>query len=291
MIRLGVPTDLPAASEVFRRASLSNEGDRANLLAHPEHLILGPEGLAEGRTYVAEVDGAVVGFATWSCINDVVELEDLFVDPAWRRRKIAAALVARIVQALQAQGVHRLEVTANPHAMEFYGAAGFTTDGVADTEFGPGNRMSLVISSPASPQLTVESLNNKSRVQQLMTEMSKGRSRSFFAAMADDVIWRWMGVRQWSRNFEGKQAVIDTLFGGSAEALPPSSRILVRAIYGDGDVVVVEHSGHNELPNGDRYDNNYCWVLRFAGGVIKEVREYMDTQLVTETFGTDESSG
>jgi acetyltransferase (GNAT) family protein len=85
IIRLGVPADLPAASEVYRRASLSNAGDRANLLAHPEYLVLGPGGLAEGRTYVAEEEGLLVGFATWIEADGVVELEDLFVDPGWRR--------------------------------------------------------------------------------------------------------------------------------------------------------------------------------------------------------------
>src|SRR5215471_6364848 len=88
MIRLGTSADLPAAAGVYRRASLSNEGDRDNLLAHPEHLILGPEGLAEGRMYVAEEDGSVVGFATWALVGGVTELEDLFVDPGWRRRGV-----------------------------------------------------------------------------------------------------------------------------------------------------------------------------------------------------------
>ena len=32
------PRDLPACSGVYRRASLSNAGDRDNLLAHPEYL-------------------------------------------------------------------------------------------------------------------------------------------------------------------------------------------------------------------------------------------------------------
>ena len=31
-------------------------------------------------------------------------------------------------------------------------------------------------------------------------------------------------------------------------------------------------------------------VFRFQGEFIQEVREYMDTQLVTETFGADETS-
>ena len=43
------------------------------------------------------------------------ELEDLFVDPGWRRRGIAAALVTRIVDVLRARGVEFLEVTANPN--------------------------------------------------------------------------------------------------------------------------------------------------------------------------------
>jgi GNAT superfamily N-acetyltransferase len=145
MIRLGVPDDLPAASDVYRSASLFNAGDRDNLLAHPEYLILGPEGLAEGRTYVAEEGGSVVGFATWIETASVVELEDLFVDPAWMRRGIAAALVERIADVLRARGVERLEVTANPHAMGFYRAVGFVDCGVAETVFGTAPRMMLAI--------------------------------------------------------------------------------------------------------------------------------------------------
>jgi GNAT superfamily N-acetyltransferase len=146
MIRLGTSADLDAASSVYRRASLSNEGDRPNLLAHPEYLILGPAGLAEGRTYVAEQDGTVVGFATWAEADGIIDLEDLFVDPDYRRRGLAAALVARIAGVLRARGVERLEVTANPHAMGFYRAAGFTDSGVAETEFGTAPRMVLMLS-------------------------------------------------------------------------------------------------------------------------------------------------
>jgi GNAT superfamily N-acetyltransferase len=145
MIRLGVLADLPAASDVYRSASLSNAGDRDNLLAHPEYLVLGPEGLAEGRTYIAEEDGSLVGFATWIETAGIFELEDLFVDPGWRRRGIAAALVNRITHVLRARGVRRLEVTANPHALEFYRAAGFIDCGVTDTAFGTAPRMVLAV--------------------------------------------------------------------------------------------------------------------------------------------------
>ena len=146
MIRLGTPADLPAAAGVYRRASLSNAGDRDNLLAHPEYLSLGPEGLVEGRTYVAEEDGSVVGFATWAEAGGTIELEDLFVDPGWRRRGIATALVSHVVDVLRARGVQCLEVTANPHAQGFYSAAGFIDCGVDQTDFGTAPRKRLAIS-------------------------------------------------------------------------------------------------------------------------------------------------
>ena len=146
MIRLGTSADLAAASGVYRRASLSDAGDRDNLLAHPEYLILGPEGLAGGRTHVAEQDGSVVGFATWAQTAGTIELEDLFVDPGYMRRGIATALVSRIAEILRARGAERLEVTANPHALEFYRAVGFIDCGVAETDFGAAPRMVLMLS-------------------------------------------------------------------------------------------------------------------------------------------------
>jgi len=146
MIRLGTPADLAAAADVYRRASLSDASYRDNLLTHPEYLILGPDGLAEGRTYVAEQDGSLIGFATWAEAGGTVELEDLFVDPGYMRRGVATALVGRIAEVLRARGVQRLEVTANPDALGFYRAAGFTDCGVAETDFGAAPRMVLAIS-------------------------------------------------------------------------------------------------------------------------------------------------
>ena len=143
MIRLGVPSDLAAVAGVYRSASLSNARDRDQLLAHPEYLEMGPEGLAEGRTYVAEENGAVVGFATWAETEGAAELEDLFVDPPWMRRGIATALVNRIVEVLRAQGLGRLELTAAPDALAFYQAVGFTHCGVTETALGRAPRMLL----------------------------------------------------------------------------------------------------------------------------------------------------
>jgi GNAT superfamily N-acetyltransferase len=137
MIRLGTPADLAALTEIYRRASLSNPGDRDRLLAHPEYLALEPDGLTEGRTHVAEEGGSVVGFATWAETDGgSLELEDLFVDPQWMRRGIATALVDRIADVLRSRGADTLEVTASPDALGFYRSVGFIDVGVAQTSFG-----------------------------------------------------------------------------------------------------------------------------------------------------------
>jgi ribosomal protein S18 acetylase RimI-like enzyme len=147
VIRLGTSADLRGATNVYRRAALSIAGDQLNLLANPDLLILSPQALAEERTYVAEEDGTVVGFASWAEANGTVELEDLFVDPGDMRRGIATALVSRVADTLRARGVKNLEVTANLHALGFYRAVGFTDYAAAETRFGPAPRMALPICS------------------------------------------------------------------------------------------------------------------------------------------------
>lgn len=55
----------------------------------------------------------------------------------------------------------------------------------------------------------------------------------------------------------------------------------------DGDYVVMEASGENATPDGKIYNNKYCWVCRITDGQLHELREYMDTQLVTDTFAAN----
>ena len=61
-------------------------------------------------------------------------------------------------------------------------------------------------------------MDPKERMRDIMSSMSQGRVGPLFDAMAEDVTWRWMGASQWSRTFEGKQLVVDALFGGAGNA-------------------------------------------------------------------------
>jgi GNAT superfamily N-acetyltransferase len=150
-IRTAVAADLPALQQVYRAASLSNAGDAPLLLARPEYLVFAGEGIAAGRTLVALAGPPggrrIVGFATLAASQgDGFELEDLFVDPGWRRRGVARHLVQQIGDAAREGGGRRLWVTGNPHALGFYLAVGFVQTEQVSTELGTGMRMSLELS-------------------------------------------------------------------------------------------------------------------------------------------------
>ena len=148
-IRTAVAGDLDAIRGVFRRASLSNAGDREALLAHPDVLVW-PGAIASGRTRVAVEDGgAIAGFASTVLLDGRLELEDLFVDPDRMRQGVARRLVADVVDAAGAAGFATVQVEANPHATDFYRAVGFVPYGSARTRFGPAERLRL--STGATP--------------------------------------------------------------------------------------------------------------------------------------------
>ena len=131
-IRAAAADDLPALHDIFLKASLSNEGDRAWIAANLDEVRLDETNVSEGRTRVAEIGGRIVGFAT--LVGS--ELEDLFVDPEWMRQGIATALVRDL-----AASVPRIDVTANPHALAFYESVGFVGDGEVETSGGRAVRM------------------------------------------------------------------------------------------------------------------------------------------------------
>ena len=137
-------SDLDALRDIFRRAALANDDEREVLLANPDALELGSGPVREGRTRVATAaDGQVVGFATAVTRGEVVEIEDLFVDPDWMGQGVGRRLVREIVVDARRRRARRVEVIANTHALGFYRKVGFVVDREVSTRFRPARRMRL----------------------------------------------------------------------------------------------------------------------------------------------------
>ena len=103
--------------------------------------------------------------------------------------------------------------------------------------------------------------------------------------MSDEMKWIWMGSGQWSKIFDGKDSVINELWHAVQQTLVPPFKVRAKCIIADKDNVVVEAIGENRTPDGKSYENKYCWVFHIKNEKIYELREYMDTELVTRTFG------
>jgi GNAT superfamily N-acetyltransferase len=139
LIRPAAPSEQLELEQLQLRASLGNAGDRDALLAHPDAIQLPAEQIVTGRVFVAEWDGAIVGFAAVEPRADGdSELDALFVDPHMQRRGIGRALIEHCAQFTRTQGSLALHVIGNPHARNFYDECGFQVIGTTETRFGPG---------------------------------------------------------------------------------------------------------------------------------------------------------
>jgi N-acetylglutamate synthase-like GNAT family acetyltransferase len=144
-IRDGRPEERAALEDLQRRASLMWEEYRDFLLANPEAIELPLAQLLESQVRVAELQGEAAGFSALLPRGDFCELDGLFVEPALWGRGIARALVADAAARARASGAQAIEVVANPRAEGFYRRLGFAICGTAQTQFGPANRMRLLV--------------------------------------------------------------------------------------------------------------------------------------------------
>lgn len=83
------------------------------------------------RLTLATVDDAPAGFAMVRAVADEAELLLLGVDPRFRRRGIATALLRAVIAEAQVTGIAdlHLEVRANNEAVKLYTAQGFAKVG------------------------------------------------------------------------------------------------------------------------------------------------------------------
>ena len=62
----------------------------------------------------------------------------------------------------------------------------------------------------------------------------------------------------------------------------------MQSVLTDGDWAIVVLRSHATARNGMRFDNRYCWVIRFDGEFIVEVRAYLDSALVQKLIDGNE---
>lgn len=126
---------------------------------------------------------------------------------------------------------------------------------------------------------------NKKLIQDMFAELSKGNAPAFLNAMADDVRFTLTGTTKYSGTFNGKQELISKLLQPLSAQLEGGLTITPDNFIAEGDFVAMQARGKSTTKSGKSYNNTYCQVFRIAGGKVREVTEYLDTELVTSAFG------
>jgi len=137
VIRLGRTEDLPLLGDVERAAG---EVFAPYPFAQTMREVLTPPadlraGAADGTLFVAEADGAVVGFALASPLDGGMHLDELDVLPSHGRRGIGLALVAAVVDCTtdrQLPHVTLSTLRSIPWNAPWYERLGFHVLGAAD---------------------------------------------------------------------------------------------------------------------------------------------------------------
>ena len=117
-------------------------------------------------------------------------------------------------------------------------------------------------------------------VRAVFAELANGDGLGFFRHVAEDVDWTVMGTHALAGRYRSRAAFVQGTFARLGAALQSGAHLRATNILVSGDWAVVELEANAVARNGMPFDNRYCWLTRFAGGKIVEVRAYLDSALV-----------
>lgn len=126
---------------------------------------------------------------------------------------------------------------------------------------------------------------NKELVRKMFGELSKGNAEAFMASLADDVRFTIIGTSKYSGTYTGKEDLVKRLLGPLNAQLEGGLAITPGNLIAEGEYIAMQSNGRAKSKNGVDYNNTYCQVFHIVNGKVKEMTEYLDTELVTRAFG------
>jgi uncharacterized protein len=126
------------------------------------------------------------------------------------------------------------------------------------------------------------------KVQRLFANLESGDADAFFADVADDVDWTVLGTHPLAGRYLSKADFRVHTFARLNKVLREGVLLRVTHLIVHGAWAVVELKTLSTALNGKPFDNRYCWVCRFAGETIVEVRAYQDSALAAQMLAENE---
>ena len=127
------------------------------------------------------------------------------------------------------------------------------------------------------------------RVRELFSHLESGEADGFFAHVAEDVHWTVMGTHPLAGEYRSKAEFRASTFARLNKVLREGVLLRVTHLIVQDEWAVVELEALSTALNGMPFANRYCWVCRFAGETIVEVRAYLDSALVAQLLAENEA--
>jgi ketosteroid isomerase-like protein len=106
----------------------------------------------------------------------------------------------------------------------------------------------------------------------------------FWARVAEDVDWTVEGTHPLAGRYHTKAEFISATFTSLGHVLRGGVKLKLEHLYVDGDTTIAELHSTSNTNEGAEFANDYCWVCRFDGDMIVEVRAYLDSMMVAYTI-------
>jgi hypothetical protein len=132
----------------------------------------------------------------------------------------------------------------------------------------------------------VSAADNKQLIESAFADLAGGNGQPLMDALADDASWTVIGSSPWSGTYEGKRAIVDELMRPLFRQFANQYTARAIRVIAEGDTVVVEARGEVTTKSGKPYNQTYCYVFQLADGKVRELTEYLDTELVNQTLET-----
>ena len=124
--------------------------------------------------------------------------------------------------------------------------------------------------------------SNKILVTQFFDALNRGDVAFIVDAYAADGCVQTMGNTLISGVFSREQVAASA--GGIFEVFPNGLTFTILNMVGEGDKVAVEATSVGEHISGQTYSNEYHFLFEFQSGKLVRLKEYMDTERVTDVL-------
>lgn len=130
--------------------------------------------------------------------------------------------------------------------------------------------------------IQTDAASNKAIVNNFFDALNRGDVAGVVAAYAEDGTVQTMGSTLISGIHDREHIASAT--AGIFDVFPEGLRFTVKGMVAEGDKVAVEAESEGEHVSGKVYNNQYHFLFQFRAGKLVALREYMDTEMVTDVL-------